>query len=189
MEPNRQQIRGERLLPVLGRGKPMIVAMLQIPRPGFRSSDLFKLMKTSCLTILLLASVICTTCADTNPPAYIQTNGLKIVVRSPSFPFTNHTVRPLSGAPSLRSTQLNASNRLASTAASASATSQPVLQQLQIASGGALASFGLHKIGFAGSLVGAQPVAITTPDNHRLSFRPRVQCGRHKLVCQNPLVH
>jgi hypothetical protein len=43
---------------------------------------------------------------------------------------------------------------------------------MQLASGGARATFGLHKVGFAGSLGGAQPVSITTPDNHQISFRP-----------------
>jgi hypothetical protein len=129
-------------------------------------------MKNSYLTILILASAILGAHGDTNPSGYIHTNGMNIVVRSPSFAYTNHTTRLLSRSPSLLSARLNTSNRLASAAVSVRSVSHSAIQQIQVASDSARASFGLHKVGFAGSLGGAQPVSITTPDNHPLSFRP-----------------
>jgi len=129
-------------------------------------------MKTSSyLIILILASVAWNVRGDANRLVSIQTN-VTSVVRSPFSSAPNRTTRRASGNNVLRSMQLTASNRLASAAASARAPSQSNIQRIQLSSNSARAGFGLHKVGFAGSLVGAQPVSITTPDNHSLSFRP-----------------
>ncbi len=128
-------------------------------------------MKTSCLAIMLLASAIWNSRGDINPPVYIQTNGLNVIVRSPAFPYTNHTARPFSGHPSPHFTPLSVSNRPAGPAALGGA-SQASLRRMQVFSDSARSAFGRHKVGFAGSLAGARAVTITTPDNRNLSFQP-----------------
>ena len=128
-------------------------------------------MKTLYLIILILASASWNARGDANRPVSIQTN-VTSVVRSPFSSAVNRATRRVPGNTALRSTQLNASNHLATTAVSARSVSQSDIQRMELSSNSARAGFGLHKVGFAGSLGGAQPVSITTPDNHRLSFRP-----------------
>jgi hypothetical protein len=128
-------------------------------------------MKTPCLVILIAASTIWNVRGGASSPASFPTN-FPSVVRSPFSSAANPATRPVPGNSALHSTHLTASNRLASAAARARVPSQTNLRRMQLASGGARATFGLHKVGFAGSLGGAKPVSITTPDNHQISFRP-----------------
>jgi len=131
MKAGGQRLKRKRLMRIPGGLETVVSSRAFIRRTpaSFYSPKLT--MKTSCLTILILASLIWKTHGGESQPLYIHTNGINIVVRSPFSSTTNRPTRQATRNTSARPMRLNTTNRLASPAVSVRSAPQVDLRQMK----------------------------------------------------------
>jgi hypothetical protein len=176
-----QRLVGERLMRIPSRGKSIISTRQLLPHPGFHFSFQFKLMKTSCLAVLLLSSILAGaqtpgTATQSTPrqPALPAPTAYSVVANDANSRVWERMVyeQGPNGTVVARKHQFTELASGLNYQDPQTGQWQPSKEEIDILpNGGAAATKGAHQVYFPGDI--AQGVIrLVTPDGRQLQSRP-----------------